>query len=113
MAAKNQKHMTSTEMIAKEVADSEKSLEAIGKFGILMMVLALVALAVLLYKIGSMVSPATPGEMKLAFACIILIALAFMAGHRFSAIADYRWAIHEWREQSIKDYQERHREVKK
>jgi hypothetical protein len=103
------KSMTSTEMIAREVEQTEQKLVAVGKFGILMMVLALMAFAVLMYKVSTLVSPMTPGEQKLIFACLCLLLMAFFAGNKFARIADYRWAIAEWYKQSVKDYQDRHR----
>jgi hypothetical protein len=101
------KAITPSKLIDEEMAQTEQSLTTIGKFGVMMVALALIAFVLLLYKLGTLVSPLDLAGQKLVVACIALILMVILAGYKFTEVANYKQAIYSWREQSMKEYIER------
>jgi hypothetical protein len=96
-----------TKLIADEMAITERNLARVGKFGVALVALALLCWLVLLYKLRTLVSALNSAETKLVFICFGLTALIAITGFAFTQIANYKQAIYNWREQSMREYIER------
>lgn len=107
--AKTSSSTITNQMIGMEIARTERDLVRVGKFGIVVVVMTLISLGILFYKLSTLVAPLNSAEQKLVLVCFGLIVFALLAGFKFADLANYRWAIQEWREQSFRDYQARHR----
>jgi hypothetical protein len=100
--------MTPTELVRQEIDQTERRLASVGKFGVLLVVLSLIICIAFLVNLRAFPNPSSR-ELELIVMCIVLIAVVGVSGIVFTRIAEYREAIHAWKEQSLKDYEARHR----